>query len=489
MFGMSDMTLSFEGSFGNYMSSRGHEIDFLLCNAGLDSCIFDSKEHLKQRRGFKEKLNRTVKCNFCYLNAKRVISTFNFPHRILDLSKFEIDKDFCCSVEEHAISTTMRNLLIGRFEHDSDAYEVMKEYDSSGRAYASRLSTLFNRENYDLVLCVHGIYLEHGVLIDVARKFDISVYIYGFPYRNSTFQIFKNDTYHRAIFEIPQSHWESFNFNELSYSVVNEYLMSKSTGGRDQVNYHPNPVLFKDDVLNELGLADGSKVTTFYTNVLWDANIFYGDSLFDGGIEGALVFLINEFIRKPDEFLIIRIHPAESKGGFATNKTFLSVIGDYFPELPANIVLIDASSNISSYTLASLSHNNIIYGSNIGLELACRGFVVTVIGDAFIKGLPFVYTPKSLDELSALLFDVNLVLTEDNRLLALKYFYFINFRVSIDLDFGRYNALSLIQEEEDNFKEALMNNFDSMNFQVLAEQMEEDVDFLDYRKFNLGLYE
>ncbi len=490
MFGMSDMTLAFEGTYGAYLRSQGHHVDYLLCNSGLKNCIFDSKNYLLSKNNLKEHLNRRIKCAYCSLNAKRSFEAFGFKDSMTLLSDYKSYSVPHVDLSEHAKSTTLRNLLIGEFDHDLDSVSVYNRYLISAEALYSQIDDIFTQKNIDTLICVHGIYLEHGVLVDVARKHNVNIYVYGFPYRSNTFTIFAGDTYHRAIWKIPKASWVNQKLSEKAIKVSYDYLLSKTAGGRDVVNYHPKPLVDRSLIVEMLNIGGFSKVTTFFTNVLWDANIFYGDSLFEKGIVDATIFLINEFARNPSELLLIRIHPAESKGGFTTRKSFSSIIKENFDILPQNIRVIGPESDISSYTLAEMSDKSIIYGSNIGLELACRGHSVIVIGEAFIKGAPFVQTPISLEHLKNLLFsDNSSTNSQENISLAIKYFYFLNFKISIDLEILEYSALDVKNIYIKDLKKVRNNNFATNNFIELERQMSQGLQILDYSKFNCGIYE
>jgi hypothetical protein len=500
VFGMTDMTLAFEVALGKFLKSKGHEVKFLICNSGLKACIFDSPAYLTGDKSLKQKLNRRIKCEYCTLNAKRTLEAAGFSNEILSLKDFSSDvigigssfrreESEDLNVFEHAKSTTLRNLLVGDINHDVRSQEVIRAFSESSVLYRDDLGGLFNDERFDCLICVHGIYQEHGVLIDVAKSKGVNVFVYGFAYRKNTFFIFPNDTYHRAIWSIPDSTWEEIEMTDKRRSIVMDYLFSKQSGGRDIVNYHPNPLEDPASILQELGLSNDCVITTFYTNVLWDANIFYGDTLFSNGISEATIYLINLYKETPDMTLVIRIHPAEVKGGFNTRKRFIDLISEAFPILPHNVRVIDSSSDISSYALASLSINNIIYGSNIGLELACRGHSVIVIGDAYIKGKSFVRTPWSLEDLRMYCLNLKGPLEAREVEKALLYFYFLNFKISIDIDHFRYDGNRLKNVDFSQYKSHADNAFYSPNFEQLEKQIIQGIGVFDYLKFNEYRYE
>ena len=219
------------------------------------------------------------------------------------------------------------------------------------------------------------------------------------------------------------------------------YIGSKLSGGRDIVNYHPNPIVGKQDIISKLNLNIEKPIITLFTNVLWDANIYYSSNIFEGMLD-AIYHVILYFYTDNERQLIIRVHPAESKGGFSTNLTLQSVIEEKFPDLPNNIQIVPAESDISSYVLAEISDLNIIYASNIGTELCALGHKVMVLGEAYCRGRGFTVDPDSQDQVWEFLntVDKDMKPSDTDKELAMKFAYFWFFKLMIDFNFFDYSV-------------------------------------------------
>ena len=131
---------------------------------------------------------------------------------------------------------------------------------------------------------------------------------------------------------------------------------------------------------------------------------------------------------------MVRIHPAESKGGFSTDQPLEEEIRNKFPNLPDHIKIISPESDISSYTLAEISKANVIYGTNMGLEIAIKGLPLVIVGECIAKGKGFSHDISSKEEYYSLIrkgFDIKLP-SKNQIKLARKYAYYLFFKRWID---------------------------------------------------------
>jgi hypothetical protein len=119
-----------------------------------------------------------------------------------------------------------------------------------------------------------------------------------------------------------------------------------------------------------------------------------------------------------------------------------SVIEEKFPDLPNNIQIVPAESDISSYVLAEISDLNIIYASNIGTELCALGHKVMVLGEAYCRGRGFTVDPDSQDQVWEFLntVDKDMKPSDTDKELAMKFAYFWFFKLMIDFNFFDYSV-------------------------------------------------
>jgi hypothetical protein len=335
-------------------------------------------------------------------------------------------------VSEHARSSTMRSLLRGTLQDDAYTRWLYRRYLISAMLLTDLTERMFDVYQPEHVVAVHGIYVTHGTICEVARKHSIPVVVHGIPYRKGTIWLSHNDTYHRTLVTEPTYQWENLSLTPEQEQKLDAYIDSRLSGGRDYVTYHPNPIEDREILRQELGL-DKRPIIGLFTNVLWDAQLFYDYNAFDNLIDW-LFQTICYFGRRSDLQLVIRIHPAEVKSGQSTKQPILAEIMARFPVLPENVKVISPESNLSSYTLADMSHATLIYGTKMGLEIAFRGIPVIVVGETLCRGKGFTYDVETKEQYFNFLDHILELPRNSSEMIvrARKYAYHLFFRRMID---------------------------------------------------------
>ena len=445
IWGFSESTLAVESILSIALKNKGANVEFLACGGSLKYCMWDSEEYLSGNVNLYRKIRRKVRCLECTAiissNSKAALGKetvklidYKFkPNMHTDKKPYDLN-------HEHSKSSTIRKLLVGELSDSTKGEIVYQNFYSSYVNYRAKLLKVFEHKRPDRIIMTHGIYLEHGTIIDLCNDYSIPVYVYGLQYRKSTISIVKGDTYHRALQGMDRELWD-VHISDSKKRKLFGYIGSKLSGGRDVVNYHPNPIISKKDIISTLDLDIEKPITTLFTNVLWDANIYYSSNIFKGMLD-AIYHVILYFYTDNDRQLIVRIHPAESKGGFSTNLTLQSVIKEKFPDLPNNIKIVAPESDISSYVLAEISNLNIIYASNIGTELCALGHKVMALGEAYCRGRGFTIDPASQDQVWEILktVDKDMKPSDADKELAIRFAYFWFFKLMIDFDFFDYSV-------------------------------------------------
>jgi hypothetical protein len=445
IWGFAESSLAVESILAIALKNQGANTEFLACGGSLKYCMWDSEEYLSGNVNLYGKIRRKVNCLECtaMISSVSKAATGKEAVKLTDY-KFKqnthTDKRPHDLNHEHSKSSTLRKLLVGELSDSVKGEIVYQNFYTSYVDYRATLLKVFEHKRPDRIIMTHGIYLEHGTIIDLCHEYSIPVYVYGLQYRKNTISIVKGDTYHRVLQGMDRDLWDIC-IDDSKKKQLFGYIGSKLSGGRDIVNYHPNPIVGKQDIISKLNLNIEKPIITLFTNVLWDANIYYSSNIFEGMLD-AIYHVILYFYTDNERQLIIRVHPAESKGGFSTNLTLQSVIEEKFPDLPNNIQIVPAESDISSYVLAEISDLNIIYASNIGTELCALGHKVMVLGEAYCRGRGFTVDPDSQDQVWEFLntVDKDMKPSDTDKELAMKFAYFWFFKLMIDFNFFDYSV-------------------------------------------------
>jgi hypothetical protein len=455
--GINPNTLNIDILLMHLFRFRRHKVSYLKCNYGLSACEFNiygnGEDNCGIQFGLTESAHRSrcAKCNSGFdilTNSKHLgcidlnfysHNSQNYYNAILsqvDLLDIRNYKYKNINLGEHVYSSVCRQLLKSTF-NIQDEYEkrVLIKYIISGLKYVDKLYHLFQFNKIDRVITIHGIYLAHGILVDVANVFKIKVVVYGAPYRKNTLMFSHNETYHKSLLTENKDNWVNKIISSESLLKLKDYLSQKNGGGRDYVVYNERPINDINEIELELNISFKNKeIYTAFTNVVWDAQLFYSSNAFSN-IFLWLDCLVENFTSSRQKILLIRVHPAEFKSGFSSNESILNYLTNKYSSLPENIYIIDSSSKISSYALIDISRACFVYGTKLALEIACYKKRVIISGDAWARGKGFSIDIFNSSELVKILNNPSDIpdMTDFEHDLALKYAYYYFFGRMIDM--------------------------------------------------------
>jgi hypothetical protein len=340
-------------------------------------------------------------------------------------------------VGEYAYASLLKGLLRGVPMDDERTRWLAERYLTSALLLAERGARAFDRLAPQRFVTADGVYLTGGVLCDVARRRDVHVVIYGAPYRKGTVWFSHHESYHRALINEKNDRWQRFEMTQERTRVADDYLGSKHLVARDYTSYHVGAIQDDAAIRQELGL-DQRPLFSLYTNVLWDAQLYYRFNVYPNMLEW-LFDTIRFFGEHPELQLAVRLHPGEAPGGLPTNQPILPEIQRRFPELPENVKLVRPESKVSSYVLGTMSRAALVYGARMGVELVMLGVPVVVAGEAFMRGKGFTFDPASREEYLALLANSTQIETPsaEARGRARRWYYYYFFRMMMDFPFFR----------------------------------------------------
>lgn len=403
--GFGGARLAFETIVALALRMRGAAPTVLYCDATLPACEFNRHGNFDPDPGPDAPVvapgARLEPCRVCtadILDPYELLPLERVPFRRYlregDLARAEAFADAIPYAEyggatrdgirvgEHAFASLMRATLRGTPADDEPTRRLFRRYLISTSLLAELASRAMDDLRPDVVVAVHGVYATHGTICEVARAKGARVVVYGTPYRRGTIWLSHDDTYHRTLVSEPNSVWENMEWTPERERRVDEYLGEKRFGGRDYAAYHDGAIDDRAEIARELDLDPAKPVVALYTNVLWDAQLYYSYNAFDNMLDWMFE-TIRWFEKRPDLQLVVRVHPAEAKGAMPTAQPMMAEIEREFPTLPANVRVVRPETPLSSYTLAELSRAALIYGARMGVEVAAMGVPLVVAGETF----------------------------------------------------------------------------------------------------------
>ncbi len=462
------IALTTETIFGFSLEMKGADVEFLLCDKSLSAC--SQCNHNQYVSDFEFNILKSKKnCFSCWSVGKKYLNQSNFKinrysdfidkndlkkvDRILNEIKLEKIKKFKIEdtpIGEHAYSGALRYFARGELPNSANSKKIYLEYFKSALISYFMAIKLFSSKKFDKVILNHGIYTPQGIICDVAKKFDVKVVTWFTSYRNKTVTLSHKGTYHKTLLKDEYRDWENIDLDKQKLDKIEKYLLSRRYGNDDWIYFQENNQNFNiNEYLKKKNIDTNKKIVSLFTNVIWDAQLYYEQNIFNNIIEWCNNTI--DYLKNKDIIVLVRIHPAELSGSLPSNQKIYDEIIKKFKVLPKNVYIIHPEDTINSYCIIDKSSFCIVYASTIANEIAAMGKPLIIGGEAYIKNKGITYDPISKDQYFNFIDKLinNPVLNEEINLRAKKYAYYFYFQRMIPID--------LIDISEDNKKNFTIN--------------------------------
>lgn len=152
-----------------------------------------------------------------------------------------------------------------------------------------------------------------------------------------------------------------------------------------------------DEVRAQLGLDPARKTVVLFSHLLWDANLFFGDDLFEDQ-EEWLVQTVRAACANASANWVVKLHPANMYKGGNGELNDEAAIRDAVGPLPEHVRLLRPETDINTYALFSVADAGITIRGTIGLELPCFGIPALTAGTGRYSGLGFTVDSRTAAE-------------------------------------------------------------------------------------------
>jgi hypothetical protein len=363
-----------------------------------------------------------------------------FATRTAESVPFEEIRDFkwyALPVGDHAYAGALRYFARGDLEGEPYGEGVLRVYLEAGLRSIAAIRRLIAERKYDILVVNHGIYIPQGMICDAARSMGVRVVTYNPAYRKHAFVFSHDESYHFSMVDEPVETWRSLELTPRLVKDAHAYLNSRRFGTNDWIWFHDAPKEDIAPVLAEVGCDPSKPFVALLTSVVWDAQLHYKSVAFPNMLDWLIQTVAYWGARTDDLQLVIRVHPAEVRGGVPSRQKAADEIRAAFPSLPRNVFILDPENQASTYALCENANAVIIFNTKAGVEMASMGVPVIVAGEAWVRGKGFAIDVSSPDDYFRLLDTLPLAkgMTEDQKALADKYAYHFFFRRMIPLPF------------------------------------------------------
>lgn len=409
---------------------NGDNVIFLACDEKVSPCLYN-------------KCGNFLQCKMCKANKRDLINTYVHDNTNLRYISEFISKD----MEQKAINFDLKynsteELKALTFHGVEIGYGAFSTYVTLTRhcnplyndKVKNYLNTLMRNEiittlaleliidNFkpDLIILHNGRFAQFKPFLNIAQNKDID-YI-------TTEVIVKPDGVERQnnfYLDIPHSissanksinrDWDNGNINDRE--LIGKNFFENRRNGK----YAGDKIFTKDQESGKLpDNWDKSKHNIVIFNSSEDEYVsiskeFDNSRLFYSQYQ-ALIQIFEHYKKDVKKHFYLRIHPN------LVNVDDISYLSLYTLKYE-NVTIIPPSSAISSYALIDYSNKVIVFNSTTGAEAAYWGKPVIALDLCAYTDLDVVYSPKSCDELYALIDKPNLKSKKNHNLIKLGFYY------------------------------------------------------------------
>lgn len=314
-----------------------------------------------------------------------------------------------CWIGPQIISTLSRIRFEGSvdFAHP-EVRRRLQEMLVPALEHVLRARKLIEQHPADLALTIEANYAVFGPLVDVAIGRGCNVIQMVQPWKDDAL------TFRRMTPVTRREHPSSVARETLDLLVrrpwtdreqqVLDQMFQDRYGGRwflQERNQRSTRRYTPDELTQRFRLDPAKPTVVVFSQVLWDANLFYGDDLFEDAGEW-FVETVRAACANPALNWLIKLHPANvwkrKYEGITQEYAERVLIDQAIGALPAHVTLIAADDDISTLSLfESIDYGVTVRGTS-GMELVCFGKPCVTAGTGRYSGLGFTLDSTSREQ-------------------------------------------------------------------------------------------
>ena len=391
--------VQWEAMIAQALRLRGAHVEFITCGGGLEICDRANTWEAPP-----------MPCRSCVGYVDPSIAAHGFSaHHLRDGWEGTVGSDWpeLDELSMHDLTgVTYEGVPVGQLvdipvkwflmsadvEHDPLAGITYRRFLRTARRLVAGLSAALDEIDPDVVLLCNGLFLFESVCWALCRERGIEVVTYERGMIKETLVFRRNEA--ACLLDVSDL-WEQWSETPLTDEEASElagYLRERELGLRTIDRF------WGGASFDEFARQRSGRLVSMFTNLTWDSAVI-GQELAFRGIAEWVTTTIRAFADRPDDELVLRIHPAEVKlPGKQTREPIEALVRERFPELPANVRVIGAHDSTSSYPLMAASDAVLVFSSTTGLEAAMRAVPVIVAGKTHYRGKGFTVDVSSPDE-------------------------------------------------------------------------------------------
>jgi hypothetical protein len=318
-------------------------------------------------------------------------------------------------------------LMRSDIEDDPVAALTYRRFLRSARVIASALRRGLERHQPDVVIACNGLFLFESIAVALCKQRGIDFVTYERGLIKETLVFRRGEPACLLDASDVWARWRDVPLTPAETEQLDVYLADRRHGRKTIDRF------WKDPRFEGVDRHGGGRLATLFTNLTWDSAVIGRERAFPS-MRDWIAEAVDVFRTRPDDELVIRVHPAEALlPGKMTREAIEPFLDRRFATLPPNVSVIGPHDDRSSYSLMEQSDLGLVYTSTTGLEMAMAGKAVVVAGEAHYEGKGFTVdagSPQEFRDLVTELLDRPESFRPDIEM-ARRYAYFLFFRFPV----------------------------------------------------------
>jgi hypothetical protein len=314
-----------------------------------------------------------------------------------------------CWIGPQIISTLSRMLYEGGIDFSrAKVRQLLNDSLTQTLAHVLKVRRLIQSHPSELALTIEANYTVFAPLVDTAIAKDCNVVQMSQPWRDDalTFRRLTSATRREHPSSVSRETLDLLvqrNWTDVEQKALDQIFEDRYSGRwflqernqKDTVRYT------RDELIQHFRLDHKKRTSVVFSQVLWDANLFYGKDLFDDAGDWFIETLRAACINTNLNWLI-KLHPANTwkRNYEQVNErlTELDLIEREIGSLPEHVILIAPDSEISTLSIFNLVDYGVTIRGTSGMELACLGKPCVTAGTGRYSGLGFTLDSETRQE-------------------------------------------------------------------------------------------
>jgi hypothetical protein len=416
------------------LRKQGYSVDYYIYDENVAANEVITKQVIETQG--KEKFWRNS-----LSNAKRVLNAANIPYQY-------ITKDATIDTITSGVKNDLTAILNFKYEgidfgdivkgvlyryykslsFGADAPAIAFDFLQTALTNYEQVKMLHTKNGYDAFYFSHGIYCTWQPVVAFCEANHVRYICYDRAKRTGSANFNINQPSPDWSFNHAWDRYANRQLTAAEEQKVSEYLGERELQKGDVYSYNAAAKAADINALKkELGIPEGRKVITIFTNLIWDAANVARDIAFSSALD-CIVATIKQYDGNDQVQVVVRAHPAEKVLG--TKERYGNLVRDAFhQQLPSNVTIIEPEMEVNSFSVIELSDIGVVNTSTVGLEFAMMGKPIILISETNYRNKGFTYDATSTThyfELMTHLLQTGALLPDQVKL-SRKYFYMMMF--------------------------------------------------------------